>query len=401
MWGMRSPRLRPGPLLALLALLTPPGTPARGAEEIASAHTVSPEAVIEVLTFVERGERNRVYVDLAPDGNRPFVWLLDTGAQASVMTPLAARAAHVSVRRVKRSPYLRKTRLGRNVRFWVDTSSSDTGSPTGWEYGLLGGEFLADYVLEIDFPRRVVRFLGPKKYEVPEQADAPGERVLPIRVTVDRPFIEFEINGETMRALLDTGVPMGLFMSRRAARKAGIDWKQLPRVGQIKTTRGPMQVHLYEASDFRFAGFEFGRMPVLVAPRGAYNLDGNTDSALGFDVLRQFVVRLDYRRGRLWLKRTGDPAVTYLGVDYERTRRCGALLNALADGRYVVLGVLPDTPAERIGLRPGDVPVNPAGEGPLDIAAFLDSVEQGEEVTVARRDDDVWIDVILPDPLAD
>jgi predicted aspartyl protease len=315
--------------------------------------------VLDVLPFVERGEWNRVYVDLAPEGNRPFVWLLDTGAQASVMTPLAARAAHVSVRRVKNSPYVRKTRLGRNVRFWVDTSTSDTGSPTGWEYGLLGGEFLAEYVVEIDFPRRVVRFIDPEKYEVPKEVDAPGEQVLPMRVIVNRPFIEFEINGETSRSLLDTGTPMDLIISGRAARNAGIDWEQLPRAGRVQTTRGPMEVRLYEASDFRFGGFEFGRMPVLVAPRGWYNIGGNTDSALGFDVLRQFVVRLDYRRGRLWLKRSGDPTVTYLGVDYERTRRCGALLRAPAGGTWSS-AFFPTLPRSASGCARATCPCTPS-----------------------------------------
>ena len=59
-----------------------------------------------------------------------------------------------------------------------------------------------------------------------------------------------------------------------------------------------------------------------MAPRGWYNIGGNTDSAMGFDVLRQFVVRFDYPRQRLWLKRTGDARVTYLGVDYALTVSC-------------------------------------------------------------------------------
>jgi hypothetical protein len=251
-----------------------------------------------------------VYVNLAPEGNRPFVWLLDTGAQGNVMTPLAARAAGVSVRRTKSTPYVRNTRLDRSVRFWVDTRSSDTGSRTGWEYGLLGGEFLEEYVVEIDFPGRVVR--------------------------------------------------------------------------------------LHETDVFRFAGFSFRTMPVVVAPRGWYNIGGNTDSAMGFDVLRQFVVRFDYPHQRLWLKRTGDGRGTYLGVDYALTRRVGVYMKSTVDG-YVVIGIAPDSVAARIGLRPGDVPVNPLGEGALDLSEFIAKVEAGEEITVARRQGKVWVDTPLPE----
>jgi len=357
---------------------------------------VPPEAVIGVVPFERQGFSNRIFVNLAPEGNRPFVWMLDTGAQGNVMTPLAARAAGVSVRRTKSSPYVRKTRLGRSVRFWVDTSSSDTGSRTGWEYGVLGGEFLEEYVVEIDFPNRVVRFLDPKRYEVPETVSGEDERVLPMRVEAKRPFVEVEIGGKTTQVVLDTGAPDNLILSGHAARKVGIDWKSLPDFGRLGSTVGPVEVRLHESDVFRLAGFAFGNLPILVAPKGVYNIGGNTDSAVGFDVLRQFVVRLDYPRERLWLERTGDPKVTYLGVDYSLVRRSGAYIASKVDG-YVVVGIAPESPAAKIGLRPGDVPVNAIGEGAFEIEEFIGRVESSEEITVARQRDGIWVDVVLPE----
>jgi predicted aspartyl protease len=361
-----------------------------------SEHVVLPKAVVGVVPFEEQGESNRVYLNLAPESNRPLVWLLDTGAQDNVMTPLAARAAGVSVRRTKSTPYVRKTRLGSSVRFWVDTRSSDTGSKTGWEYGLLGGEFLEEYVVEIDFTRRVVRFLDPKRYEVPKTVGAEDERVIPMRVRGKRPFVEVELGERPGQVLLDTGAPCNLVLSGSAAKKMGIDWKSLPEFGRYGSTLGPVDVRLLESDLFRFAGFRFGTMPVMVAPKGWYNMGGNTDSVVGYDVLRQFVVRLDYPRERMWLKRTGDPEVTYLGVEYALTRRIGVFMSSTVDG-YVVLRVSPDTPAARIGLRPGDRPVNPAGEDPLDLADFIGRVESGEEITVTRQQGKVWVDTILPE----
>ncbi|MCH6568251.1 MAG: nucleotide exchange factor GrpE, partial [Nitrospinae bacterium] len=90
--------------------------------------------------------------DLAPQGRgKRFPLIVDTGATWSVITPLMARELGVRVRRVKQDPYRRATVLGRDLQFYVDTQSSDTGSKTGWEYGLLGGQFLAAYVVEFDF----------------------------------------------------------------------------------------------------------------------------------------------------------------------------------------------------------------------------------------------------------
>jgi hypothetical protein len=196
--------------------------------------------------------------------------------------------------------------------------------------------------------------------------------------------------------MLDTGAPDNLILSGRAARKLGIDWKSLPDFGRFGSTVGPVEVRLHESEVFRFAGFEFDTMPILVAPKGWYNIGGNTDSALGFDALRQFVVRLDYPRERMWLKRIGEPKVTYLGVDYSLVRLSGAYVAATAES-YVVVGIAPGSPAARIGLRPGDVPVNAVGEGSFEIEKFIGRVAAGEEITVARQQGKTWVDVVLPE----
>ena len=159
--------------LLLLAWLLPAG---------AGAGEVPADAVVADLPFLEGEAPRRIYLDLAPEGSRPLRMLLDTGANVSVMTPGAARANGVRVRRLKIDPYRRATSLGRDLQFHVDTRSSDTGSRTDWEYGLLGGNFLAQYVVEIDTVGRRVRFLDPKRYQVPERAPAGGEAVIPLKV---------------------------------------------------------------------------------------------------------------------------------------------------------------------------------------------------------------------------
>ena len=344
-----------GLALVGLAVLSTLGRPALGQplEDATRAPDVPPRAVVGSIPF-HGDSPYRVFVDLARDGHRSLVWMLDTGAQGNVMTPLAARRRGVSVRRLKSSPYRRSTRLGRSVQFWVDTRSSDTGSRTGWEYALLGGEFLEEFVVEIDFPRRVVRFLDPNRYEVPEVAFAPDERVVAMRVAGKRPFVEIELDGEKTWVLFDTGAPDNLVLSGSAATKLGVDWKKLPDFGQYGSTVGRVDVRIHETAAFRFADYDFDRMPVIVAPRGWYNVAGNTDSVVGYDVMRQFVVRLDYARERMWLKRTGDTTVTYLGVSYALTRRSGVFLQPLLGGGYRITGIVPNSPAGRFGLRPGD-----------------------------------------------
>jgi hypothetical protein len=362
----------------------------------AAAPEPPPEAVLAELPFLEANEPNRVLVDLAPEGAKPFRLLLDTGASASVLTPLMAKELGVSVRRHKQSEYRRSTRLGRDLQFWIDTTSSDTGSRTGWEYGLLGGEFLDDYVVEIDFPKRMVRFLDPKKYRVPEQVAAEDERVLRVDVVGSRIAAPVEIGGKEVQVLFDTGVPDTLVLSGKAARQVGIDVGALPEFGTGGTTVGPMEQRFYEAASFRFAGFDYAPLPVIVAPKGFYNLAMGNDSALGYDVLRPFVIRIDYAAERIWLKRTGDPRVTFFGSDYAASKRIGAYLGLHRDALWVYQ-VAPDGVAAKYGLRAGDAIVPAAGEKPLSADEVVARIESRGELTVARRQGDVWVDLALPD----
>lgn len=270
------------------------------------------DALLGEIPFHEDSPKTRVMIDLAPEGNEPFVLMLDTGASGSVLTPRMARALGVSVRRGRSSPYRKKTRLGRDLQFWVDTSTSDTGSKTGWDYAVLGGDFLDDYVVEIDYPGRHVRFYDPKKFSIPEEASNPDERVLPFRRSGTRILADVEIDGKTVLMLVDTGAP-AVLLAGREAKKAGIRWDDLPELDGVGGVLGPIQAYTYTAQHLRFGGFEFESQSIAVAPRGSYNQGGPTDSAIGYDILGHLVMRIDYRKKRLWLRRGPQRGATYWG----------------------------------------------------------------------------------------
>lgn len=369
------------------------------AEEVQYSGLPEPpaEALVAAISFTEDAATNRVTLDLSKDGHKPLILMLDTGASFSVMTPGAARAAGISIRRTKNTPYRRPTRLGRDLQFRIDTSSSDTGSRTGWDYGLIGGNFLEQYVVEFDFTEQRVRFFDSKKLKLPKSVDAPSEAIVPLRVIGKRPFVEVQLNGGKLWVMLDTGAEGAMVVSGKTAEKAGVDLSQLAPFGVYQTVRGSMPVSLYETKSLRLGPFEFDETPVMVAPRGWYNQGGTSDSVIGYDILRQFKIRLDYKRQRAWFKRESTTS-TYMSVDYALVRKTGMFMLPEDNVFFYARWVRPGSPSADLGVMEGDYLVRSYGDTRIDMDSLADRIVAGKKIRVTRRaGDDVWLDMILPD----
>ena len=94
-----------------------------------------------------RSAARTIVIDLAPKGNARRLPL--PARHGRRRSPSSARSRALDGRQGEphqSGPYRRKTVLGRDVLFYVDTRRTDTGSSSGLEFGLLGGDFLSDYV---------------------------------------------------------------------------------------------------------------------------------------------------------------------------------------------------------------------------------------------------------------
>lgn len=338
-------------LLAALAL------PATAGVAQSPAPEPAPDAVLAELAFLPDTTPGTVHVDLAPeDASRRLPLQLDTGAETSVMTRDLARSLGVRMRRLKGTPYRRATRLGRDLEFAVIEAAG------GGEAGLLGGNFLGRYVVEVDYAARRVRFLDPDRFEVPARVDGADETVLPARIVANRPLVEVDVEGEPLEMLLDTGSRFGVILGVEAAEARGL--RSRPAAGLRAVGRyGPLDVRFAELGELRLGSLRFADLPVLVARRGLHQQGGASDSVLGDDLLATCVLRIDYPRGRVWLRHRPGAGPRFLGADWTLVRRSGAVLYRRGDEVFVGV-VLPDSPAAALGVEPGDVlaDVHPGAE---------------------------------------
>jgi hypothetical protein len=276
------------------------------------------EGVLAELPFLEAvphyGEVDpgHIAIDLSPPAFRPFPLLLDTGAQHSILGPLYARAVGVSVRRVKRTPYRRATILGRDLQFLVDVRASDSGTQTGIEIGLLGGNFLEAYVLEVDYASRRVRFLDPDLRPVSEDAADPGEVVVPMRLTNQRPTIEIRLGSGSAWFLMDTGAPGDLLLSEEGARALEIEPDPDARITRGRNLYGTERASVQRLSGVRVGDLDLGDLDLRISLREgssyrATNVAGPDQALLGNAFLRRFRVRIDYPHRRVALLPRPDP----------------------------------------------------------------------------------------------
>lgn len=298
----RAARLRVSWLGLAVLSMAATATPA-GAEE------PGPEAVLAELPFLD-ALPNQIKIDLGTPGSRGLPLLLDTGAVQSFATAGAARELGISLRRNKQTPYRRETRLGPALDLVVDTRRGETASARGGDYALVGAPFLARFVVEIDFPRRRVRFLDPEIYQVPE-AD-PAAFVLPLRPGSALPIVEITVGETRVPAVISTGVPGTLILPGGWAKldpsAVAIDAEATAR---LELPPGGETMQAAVAKRVRVGGFEERDLPLLVAPQGLWDQGPRSAASLGVDFLKRFVLRIDVRHGRLWIR---DPS-----VDTEKT----------------------------------------------------------------------------------
>jgi predicted aspartyl protease len=321
--------------------------------------------------------QNHIYVRGSVNGKDPTWFLIDTGADFSVIE--TSHAAKIGLE-TKGAIEARGSGEGSVDAGIVESARLQLGelnllleamftapfTPIWLREGraiegIVGYNVLGHFVVEFDYAGRTLRLHDPRHFTPPSDADA-----VPITFDGNVPAIVVAVSlpdGRRVepRLILDTGARGAVTLSRPFIEKHGIREAAGPMV------RGPLGLGVGGASTSdigRIAEIQLGPH-VVKSPVTSFSLDRkgaggspDVDGIIGGEILRRFTVWVDYPGKRVLLRPNGS-----FGEPFEYDMS-GLLIEA-ADPtfqRIVIRNVLEGSPAAEAGVRVGDELVSIDGE---------------------------------------
>ncbi len=389
--------------LALLLALTLPACATRWVSPVTATLDAPDGAPAALPGAIENGW---AIVEATVNGQGPFRFVLDTGAEVSAISTGAALAAGLEPTTTGRLTDISGDERDYPVAFadavavgplrmrTVPFVISDTLAVWTEELdivGLLGYPGFDLVTLDLDYPAGVIR-VQPGVLD----PDAPGvtelrrtRRKTPeVRMTlldtdaqpVTTAWFRVDSGGRSMIHLPGTLASTWTHPDLARFIKPGQGLSGVQTRHHTAPLRGPLQL----------AG--------LTVQRATAEIDAH-QTLIGHDLLRCFRVRLDPRSG-LAAFTPADPraarvtAPQYVGIGVNRS--------ILHDGGLSILEVAPGTPAARAGLRPNDL-VLAIDAVPFGDPGFVDRTgwgfDPGPVTLTVDREGDVFDLTITPEPL--
>jgi len=240
--------------------------------------------------------------------------------------------------------------------------------------GLIGGDFLALFVARLDIDRRILSFIpaggfsysgggSPASLSV-SLAPIPGGRLR------ERPFLPVNIDDMPATLLLDTGSGGTAMIFPNSDLARALRAKPVDRIHLIASggIGGPITYDLMRAGTLRVGSIpDIGQPLIGVLDDALGGASRRTEvGALGMGILGYFNLTIDYPHNQIYLEprhEVGKPAKYGL-------RGSGLELTKDVQVRFVVLGVIAGSPAEKAGISAGDEIFAVDGEPASAMALF-------------------------------
>jgi predicted aspartyl protease len=386
-------------------------TPARGAQARAPRHLFTKGRAALGIPF-ERVD-NLIYVLTRVNDSAPLWFILDTGASATILNERVAKELGLRASRRERGTGTGgaievgmidgvslsvpgATVSGQTVgAFPLDNLAPIAGRHVG---GIIGYDFIREFVLEIDYAAGLLNLREPVGYEY----EGAGE-IVPVNLIERKPWVRAALILSDRQSFegtfeIDTGGDGVMVVSTPFVKKHRLD-ELIPnrRAGNSGGAGGTVG-----ASDGRVAGVRLGRFTLgrpivtLIQARAGEYATEKFDGVIGGEFLRRFKLIVDYSRRR---------------VIFEPTERLREPVEAdmsglefAADGddfkQYVVNEVIAGSPASEAGFKEEDtlaaIDSRPASAFTLEqIRALLRREGEEHALTVRRGDETITFRIKL------
>jgi predicted aspartyl protease len=358
---LRRELIRAGALAYVARVLLPTVLAnAAEAEGSADSRIISGSESVVVPVSVEAGE---VIVDVSLNGRGPFPMMFDTGADDAVTPETAAalglktegsgtardsggsslsiaftRVAAVLVGAAEMTDRL--VAVLPLPRYLTDRGNRPPIA------GFIGYELLTRFVVRLNYDDGTLTLRPERDFRY----EGNGVRV-PLGFNAKTPVVPAAADGTAGKFVVDTGSTGALTLRRAFVEDHGLEAHH-PSALRIKSigAAGPFETILMRLDRFDIGESRIDRPATRFASIEKEGLPfTDVDGSIGYEILRQFVITFDYRRGELWFERSSA-----FGT---RTGQGGAGFQAVTmeGAGFGVTTVLPNTAAAEAGLQVSDV----------------------------------------------
>jgi hypothetical protein len=249
--------------------------------------------------------------------------------------------------------------------------------------GIVGYELFEQLVVELDFQRHILRFHRPQTYRY----SGNGQRI-PLIIEGDRAYVNSTITpyGYPARAgklMIDLGSNAALSLTA----SCGFDQQLIaaaPRTlrRNLITIKGVSEIVLGRVQQVQIGSMQI-QQPIAIFGKTETEDCDRLNGKLGYQILRQFKVILDYPHHQLILEpTTAAKAPTY---DYDLS---GLWLEAIGSqlNQYRVGAVTKNTPAAKAGVQIGDevIQVNDKAVSSLTLVQVRQKLRQAGQTVNLR-----------------
>jgi hypothetical protein len=363
---------------------------------------------------------NHPYVQVRVNGSEPLSFMLDTGAQVSVidrevadriqlaMTPMGGPPGATTGRPAVASDVtveLGSTTTRLDVVYAIPLNQLLSRHEGRDIHGRLGADFLSRFVVEMDYARGLIGLYDPDTFSYRGSGT-----VVPLILESRRPLVQatlFVQGAEPVRGtfLLNTAADGPVYLATAFVKSNHLLGANLPtRTGFVAGTGALDTQPVGRADTLLFGRVVIPQPLVYFSQHAGGGLAGQfgVDGIIGTEILRRFKVTWDYPQSRVYFKpnRYIDEPYTHAISDLSGFY----LLASNVDlDRLWVEEVVEGGPADLAGIQPGDLIVaiddTPVTDLTLDQIRRLFLVETTYRLTIERSGHDFSVELSLKETL--